>query len=157
MDAFPEFMKHPANRISTETQYTKGIEGYVFDGAMEARWPSGPIRRGENLPNTFMTMMSILRWCKGNTLCNNGRQIPVGVGGEFLIPKGTLHREKPGPVRGPFMPLEEKGPSESIHNLKSSHSRSLSRRFTCDARKISGFKMIGWLGPGVRPSMISRR
>ncbi|MGA3084526.1 MAG: hypothetical protein ABSE95_06995 [Thermodesulfobacteriota bacterium] len=32
MNAFPEFMKHPANKISAEMQYTKGIEGYVFDG-----------------------------------------------------------------------------------------------------------------------------
>ena len=26
-------MKHPANRISTGSQATPGVEGYVFDGA----------------------------------------------------------------------------------------------------------------------------
>jgi hypothetical protein len=33
MDAFPEFMKHPANRIARSNQSTPGVEGYVFDGA----------------------------------------------------------------------------------------------------------------------------
>ena len=33
MDNFPEFMKHPANRIATSDQATPGVEGYVFDGA----------------------------------------------------------------------------------------------------------------------------
>ena len=32
MDAFPEFMKHPANRIARSNQATPGVEGYVFDG-----------------------------------------------------------------------------------------------------------------------------
>ncbi len=33
MKDFPEFMKKPANRIGKESQYTEGIEGYVFNGA----------------------------------------------------------------------------------------------------------------------------
>ena len=33
MDSFPDFMKNPANRIDSGSQYTKDIEGYVFDGA----------------------------------------------------------------------------------------------------------------------------
>jgi len=33
MGQFPEFMRNPANRIASETQYTKGVEGYVYDGA----------------------------------------------------------------------------------------------------------------------------
>jgi mannose-6-phosphate isomerase-like protein (cupin superfamily) len=33
MDNFPEFMKHPANRIVRSNQATPGVEGYVFDGA----------------------------------------------------------------------------------------------------------------------------
>jgi len=32
MDDFPEFMKHPANRIVQTRQATPGVEGYVFDG-----------------------------------------------------------------------------------------------------------------------------
>jgi hypothetical protein len=32
MPGFPHFMKHPRNRIATSSQYTSGVEGYVFDG-----------------------------------------------------------------------------------------------------------------------------
>src|ERR1035441_1071091 len=33
MNDFPQFMKHPANRISQSGQATPGVEGYIFDGA----------------------------------------------------------------------------------------------------------------------------
>jgi mannose-6-phosphate isomerase-like protein (cupin superfamily) len=32
MNDFPEFMRNPSNRIASQSQYTPGIEGYVFDG-----------------------------------------------------------------------------------------------------------------------------
>ena len=32
MNDFPEFMKNPVNKVVSNAQYTKGIEGYVFDG-----------------------------------------------------------------------------------------------------------------------------
>jgi hypothetical protein len=37
MDAFPEFMKNPANRIARSNQATLGVEGYVFDRADESQ------------------------------------------------------------------------------------------------------------------------
>ena len=40
MTEFPEFMRNPLNAISTTSQ-SKGIEGFVFDGATEARWHFG--------------------------------------------------------------------------------------------------------------------
>ncbi len=33
MKEFPEFMKNPLNKVDSKSQYTPGIEGYVFDGA----------------------------------------------------------------------------------------------------------------------------
>jgi hypothetical protein len=33
VEEFPAFMRNPANRIRRSSQYTKDIEGYVFDGA----------------------------------------------------------------------------------------------------------------------------
>ena len=33
MPDFPSFMKKPATRIAPSSQYTQGVEGYVFDGA----------------------------------------------------------------------------------------------------------------------------
>ena len=32
MKAFPDFMKNPLNKVDSGSQYTPGIEGYVFDG-----------------------------------------------------------------------------------------------------------------------------
>ena len=37
MQDFPDFMKRPANRIGRESQYTEGIEGYVYNGADESQ------------------------------------------------------------------------------------------------------------------------
>ena len=33
MGDFPHFMKHESNRIASSTEHTRGVEGYVFDGA----------------------------------------------------------------------------------------------------------------------------
>ena len=33
MKEFPDFMKSSANLIAKKSQYTDGIEGYVFNGA----------------------------------------------------------------------------------------------------------------------------
>lgn len=33
MNEFPQFMRNPLNKISSNSQFTPGIEGYVFDGA----------------------------------------------------------------------------------------------------------------------------
>ena len=32
MNEFPDFMKNPANRVDPGSEFTPGIEGYVFDG-----------------------------------------------------------------------------------------------------------------------------
>ena len=47
MNDFPEFMKNPANKIDPGSQFTKRIEGYVFDGvdgSQVAYW-TNPDRR----------------------------------------------------------------------------------------------------------------
>jgi hypothetical protein len=33
MDSFPDFMRHLSNRMAITDQGTRGVEGYVFDGA----------------------------------------------------------------------------------------------------------------------------
>ncbi|MDH4263386.1 MAG: cupin [Spirochaetia bacterium] len=41
MTEFPEFMRNPINRIKQSSQYTKDIEGYVYegkDGSQIAYW-----------------------------------------------------------------------------------------------------------------------
>lgn len=37
MDAFPDFMKNPANRIARSNQATAGVERYVVDEADESQ------------------------------------------------------------------------------------------------------------------------
>jgi quercetin dioxygenase-like cupin family protein len=118
MDTFPEFMKHPANRISTETQYTRGIEGYVFDGADGSQMAFWTYPEGGKSAEHVHDYDEYFTVVQGQyTVIMSGREILVGIGEEFLIPKGTLHSGEAKPGTRPFMPLEEKEPSESTHNL----------------------------------------
>ncbi|MCJ7833002.1 MAG: cupin domain-containing protein [Deltaproteobacteria bacterium] len=92
MDAFPEFMKHPANRISTETQYTKGIEGFVFDGVDGSQMAFWTYQDGGKSAEHVHDYDEYFTVVQGQyTVIMNGKRIPVGVGEEFLIPQGTLH------------------------------------------------------------------
>lgn len=92
MDAFPDFMKHPANRISTETQYTKGIVGYVFDGADGSQMAFWTYQQGGKSAEHIHDYDEYFTVVQGQyTVIMNEKRIPVGVGEEFLIPKGTLH------------------------------------------------------------------
>jgi hypothetical protein len=38
MDAFPEFMKQPANRIAKDNRETAGVAGYGVEGSQMAFW-----------------------------------------------------------------------------------------------------------------------
>jgi|SRR4030042_5872395 len=92
MDAFPEFMKHPSNRISMETQYTQGIEGYVFDGvdgSQMAFWTYPEGGKSAEHVHDFDEYFTVVQG--QYTVIMSGKRFPVGVGEEFLIPKGTLH------------------------------------------------------------------
>ena len=92
MGKFPEFMKNPANKIATETQYTLGIEGYVFDGAdgsQMAFWtnPDGGISAEHTHPYDEYFVVVEGRY----TVILGEKRIPIGIGEEFFIPKGTPH------------------------------------------------------------------
>jgi hypothetical protein len=45
MDAFPEFMKNPANRIARSNLATPGVEGYVLDYSQEVSYNDNPSQR----------------------------------------------------------------------------------------------------------------
>ena len=92
MDDFPEFMRNPANKIAAETQYTSGIEGYVFDGvdgSQMAFWtnPKGGISAEHTHDyDEYFTVV------QGKyTVIMQDRRIPIAVGEEIYIPKGTPH------------------------------------------------------------------
>ena len=92
MKDFPEFMKHPANRIASQTQHTLDIEGYVFDGAdgsQMAFWTSRESRKTDEHVHEYDEYFVV---GQGQyTLIIEGKRIPVKAGEEYYIPKGTPH------------------------------------------------------------------
>ena len=92
MDHFPEFMKHPANRIAESNQATPGVEGYVFDGfdgSQMALWTCGQNASSAQHIHDYDEYMIVVQGCY--TLIINGERIPVRAGEEYLIPQGVPH------------------------------------------------------------------
>jgi mannose-6-phosphate isomerase-like protein (cupin superfamily) len=92
MKEFPDFMKQPANRIAAGSQTTKGVEGYVFDGAdgsQMAFWTCRETVTSAAHAHTFDEYMVVIEGCY--TLIIDGKQIPVRAGEEYFIPKGIRH------------------------------------------------------------------
>ena len=92
MDDFPEFMKHPANRIAKTDQATPGVEGYVFDGAdgsQMAFWTCHEAAASAAHAHDYDEYMIVVQGCY--TLIIEGERIPVKAGEEYLIPRGVLH------------------------------------------------------------------
>lgn len=92
MKDFPGFMKNPVNKISTASQYTKNIEGYVFngvDGSQMAFWTV--YRDGTSIAHTHDYDEYMLVVEGQYTLIIDGKRIPVKAGQEYLIKKGILH------------------------------------------------------------------
>ena len=92
MDDFPEFMKHPANRIAKTNQATPGVEGYVFDGAdgsQMAFWTCHEAAASAAHAHDYDEYMIVVQGCY--TLIIEGERIPVKAGEEHLIPRGVLH------------------------------------------------------------------
>ena len=92
MDAFPNFMKNPANRIAISSQATLGVEGYVFDGAdgsQMAFWTCPQTTSSAPHVHDFDEYMLVVQGCY--TLILEGRRIPVTAGQEYFIPRGLPH------------------------------------------------------------------
>jgi len=92
MNDFPAFMKHPANKIDINAQYTPGIEGYVYDGAdgsQMAFWSykSGGISVEHSHP--YEEYMLVVQGMY--TLRLDGVSVTLGPGEEYVIPKEVLH------------------------------------------------------------------
>ena len=92
MDHFPEFMKHPSNRIKRSNQATPGVEGYVFDGvdgSQMAFWTCSQDAASSEHLHDYDEYMLVIQGCY--TLIIDGERIPVKAGGEYLIPRGVTH------------------------------------------------------------------
>lgn len=89
---FPEFMKHPANRIDAAGQATPGVEGYVFDGADGSQmtfWTCSQDAASSSHTHEFDEYMIVVQGCY--TLIVGGDRIPLNAGDEYFIPRGTPH------------------------------------------------------------------
>jgi mannose-6-phosphate isomerase-like protein (cupin superfamily) len=92
MDTFPQFMKHPANRIASSNQATPGVEGYVFDGSdgsQMAFWTCRETAASTVHAHEYDEYMVVVEGCY--TLIIHGGRIPVKAGEEYLIPRGVPH------------------------------------------------------------------
>lgn len=93
MDDFPLFMKNEKNRIDTKSQFTKHIEGYVFDGAdgsQMAFWRCNSDRISKEHTHDFDEYMVVIDGCV-KLFLNNEKHI-LQRGDEIYIPKGTLQK-----------------------------------------------------------------
>jgi quercetin dioxygenase-like cupin family protein len=92
MDDFPEFMRHPANRIASSDQATPGAEGYVFDGAdgsQMAFWNCRNTAVSAAHVHPYDEYMLVVRGCY--TLIIDGKRIQAKAGEEVFIPCGVMH------------------------------------------------------------------
>jgi quercetin dioxygenase-like cupin family protein len=92
MNDFPEFLKNPVNKISSASQYTKGIEGYLFDGvdgSQVAFWTTHEAGQSAVHTHEFDEYMVVIQG--QYTLIIDGKRIPLKTGDEYLIKKGIPH------------------------------------------------------------------
>lgn len=92
MDEFPDFMKNQLNRVDPSSQFTRGIEGYVFDGidgSQMAFWTYGEDATSAEHEHTYDEYIVVLQ---GQYNLYLGEKIvPLRAGDEYHIPKNTLH------------------------------------------------------------------
>jgi mannose-6-phosphate isomerase-like protein (cupin superfamily) len=92
VNEFPEFMRRPDNKISAKSQYSKDIQGYVFegaDGSQMAIWTCKTPGQSAEHVHEFDEYLLVVQG--RYTLIIGGEKIPLGVGQEYFIPKGTAH------------------------------------------------------------------
>ncbi len=92
MNDFPDFMKNPANKIDSKSQFTPGIEGYVFDGAdgsQMAFWTYKQNAESKEHSHEYEEYIAVLQG--RYTLIIDNKKIEINPGDEYLIPKGIVH------------------------------------------------------------------
>jgi mannose-6-phosphate isomerase-like protein (cupin superfamily) len=98
MDNFPEFMRQACNRISAKSQYTTGIEGYVFDGIDGSQITIWTSKYGGDSAEHVHEYDEYFIVVQGRyTIIIEGKHSPIGVGEEYFIPKGIPHSGKSTP------------------------------------------------------------
>lgn len=92
MKDFPDFMRNYANKVDSTSQYTPGIEGYVFDGAdgsQMAFWSYKQTVKSKEHSHEYEEYIAVIQ---GHyTIIIENDRIPLNPGDEYMIPKGVVH------------------------------------------------------------------
>ena len=92
MKDFPDFMRNPANKIDSESQYTPGIEGYVYDGAdgsQMAFWTNKQTAKSREHSHAYEEYIVVVQ---GQYIIMIGNdRIILNPGDEYVVPKGIVH------------------------------------------------------------------
>jgi mannose-6-phosphate isomerase-like protein (cupin superfamily) len=92
MNRFPESVRNPANLIDARSQHTDDIEGFVFDGAdgsQVAFWTCSADRTSADHVHPYDEYMVVV--AGSYTVTMGDAELPLGPGGELLIPAGVAH------------------------------------------------------------------
>lgn len=92
MRDFPEFMKNTKNKISSKSQYSKGIQGYVFDGADNSQvafWTCEIDGISKEHVHEYDEYFVVIQG--KYTLTIENKKYSLVVGQEYFIPKGLPH------------------------------------------------------------------
>lgn len=93
MPDFPPFVRNPMNLIASASQYTEGVEGYVFDGADGSQvtfWMCSEDRVSVEHAHDFDEYVFVV---EGRCAAILGdRRIELTTGDELVIPRGVKQR-----------------------------------------------------------------
>ncbi len=85
-------MKNPLNKVDSSSQYTPGIEGYVFDGidkSQMAFWTYNQKAKSEPHSHDYDEYIVVVQG--QYTVIIENKTVILNPGDEYLIPKGILH------------------------------------------------------------------
>jgi quercetin dioxygenase-like cupin family protein len=92
MNEFPKFMKNPLNKVSSKSQYTPGIEGYVFEGADGSQMAFWTYKQDALSKKHLHEYDEYIAVVQGQyTVDIKGQRISLNPGDEYVIAKGILH------------------------------------------------------------------
>jgi quercetin dioxygenase-like cupin family protein len=92
MEQFPDFMRKSINKIKQSSQYTKDIEGFVYDGidgSQMAFWTCYEDRVSSEHAHEFDEYMVCVHGQYKVKM--NNEVITLDVGDELYIPSGVVH------------------------------------------------------------------
>ena len=85
-------MKNPSNRVAPSSQFTPGIEGYVFDGVDESQMAFWTYKQSaDSKPHSHDYDEYIVVVQGQYIILFEDETILLNAGDEYLIPKGTFH------------------------------------------------------------------